>query len=223
MNIPSSAPPKAKVNAMALISMELIPPFCTDYERPGTVGIDSAYRRARLGIWTERPAPCRLGVSELKYSSRPVRLGFAWHGARKQKNRAAKHQRIRHVIKTIAEAGAFHYSDRHIDDQLHDEHGQANPRRRRAGFLANEQQGTRDRVNHGRQVRPNGVAVDVPGCHAFQRNAGNVIAVHELLDAEKQHRNSNEISRNRRKDAPAALAPLSGEGGCQRQSAAAEG
>jgi len=56
-------------------------------------------------------------------------LRFARHGARQQKNGAAKHQCIRQVIKAIVEAGAFHYSDRHVDDQLHEEHGQAQPRR----------------------------------------------------------------------------------------------
>jgi hypothetical protein len=50
-----------------------------------------------------------------------------------------------------------------------------------------------------------------------------VIAVYELLEAEKQHGNCNKVSRNRRKDVRAALAPLPGEAGCQRQSAPAEG
>src|SRR5664279_6455883 len=61
------------------------------------------------------------------------------------------------------------------------------------------------------------------GSQWFQRNAGNVIAVQELLEAEKQHRNCKEVSCNRRKDVLAALAPLLAEAGCQRQSAAAEG
>jgi hypothetical protein len=41
-------------------------------------------------------------------------------GASEHKNGAAKHQCIGHVIKAIVEAGAFHYSDRHIDNQLHE-------------------------------------------------------------------------------------------------------
>jgi hypothetical protein len=40
-----------------------------------------------------------------------------------------------------------------------------------------------------------------------------VIAVHELLEAVKQHGNRNEISRNRRKDVRAALAPVLDAGG----------
>jgi hypothetical protein len=41
--------------------------------------------------------------------------------------------------------------------------------------------------------------------------------MHELLEAEKQHGNCNEVSRNRRKDVRTALAPLLGEAGCQRR------
>jgi hypothetical protein len=50
-----------------------------------------------------------------------------------------------------------------------------------------------------------------------------VIAVHELLEAEKQHGNCNKVSRNRRKHVLAALGPPLGEAGCQRQRTAAEG
>ena len=47
--------------------------------------------------------------------------------------------------------------------------------------------------------------------------------MHELLEAEKQHENRNEVARNRRKDVSGALAPPPGERGRQRQSAAVEG
>ena len=94
---------------------------------------------------------------------RPLR--FARHGACEQKNGAAKHQRIRHIIKAVGEAGAFHYSDRHLDGQLHKKHCHAQPRRCGAGFLSGKQQDTRHRVNHGGHVRPNGVSVDPGGSH----------------------------------------------------------
>ncbi len=57
----------------------------------------------------------------------------------------------------------------------------------------------------------------------FQRNGGNVIGVHELLEAVKQHGNGNEVASDCCQDALAALAPRLGEAGGQRQGAAAEG
>src|SRR5207247_7471532 len=54
------------------------------------------------------------------------------------------------------------YSDRHVDHQHHEEHGQAQPRRCRAGFLTNQQQDTRDHVNRGRQVRPKRISLSSP-------------------------------------------------------------
>jgi hypothetical protein len=61
-------------------------------------------------------------------SLRPLLIppqGFARHGTREQKYGAAKHQCIRHVIKAIVEAGAFHHCDRHVDNQNHRKHGEA--------------------------------------------------------------------------------------------------
>lgn len=49
-------------------------------------------------------------------------LRFAWHGAREQKNGAAKHQCIPHVVEAIVQAGAFHHPNRYVHDQLHEEH-----------------------------------------------------------------------------------------------------
>lgn len=169
-------------------------------------------QRAKMGY----PA----GIKRL-YLTRHL-LRFTRHGTREHKNGAAKHQRIRHVIEAL-EAGALYYRERHIDDQLNTEHSQARPRRCCASFLANKQQDTRDCVNRGCQVRPNGMAEDVGGSHQFQRNAGNVIGMPELLEAVKQHGNGNEVSRNRRKNVGSTLARLLSEAGCQRQSAAAEG
>ena len=127
--------------------------------------------------------------------------------AGEQKHGAAIHQCIRQVIKAL-DAGAFYYSDWHVDDQHHEEHGQAKPRRRGAGSLADKQQETRDCVNDCRQVRPNGVSIDPLGSHHFQRNAGNVIGVYELFEAVIQHGNGNEVARNRRQDVRATIAPL---------------
>ena len=46
------------------------------------------------------------------------------HSACEQKNGAAKHQGVCHVIKAL-EAGALHYRDRHVNDQHPEEHGRA--------------------------------------------------------------------------------------------------
>ena len=63
----------------------------------------------------------------------------------------------------------------------------------------------------------------VRGSQRFQRNAGNMIAVQKLLEAEEQHGNGDEVSRDGRHDVRAALSPGIAEAGGQRQRAAAEG
>jgi len=129
--------------------------------------VDSPMARQATEVFTRHPELFDDETRRAFENDHGAPLGFARHGTRKQKNGAAKHQCIRHVIKAIVKAGAFHYSDRHVDNQFDEEHGQAQPRRCCAGFLANKQQGTRGCVNHGRQVRPNGVSVDVLGSHRF--------------------------------------------------------
>src|SRR5215831_18380322 len=115
-------------------------------------------------------------------------LRFARHGASDQQNGTAKHQSIPQIIKAIVDTGAFYDGDWYVDHQLYKEYGQADRSRSRTSFLAEEQQSARDHINHGRQVGPNSMPVDVPGSQRLQRHTGNMIAVPELLESVKQQR-----------------------------------
>ena len=76
-----------------------------------------------------------------------------------------------------------------------------------------------DCVHYGgkKTSSPNGMSREPGGSHHFQRNTGDVIGVHELLEAVKQHGNGDEVARDRFTDQGAARILLVAEARGQRQ------
>ena len=59
---------------------------------------------------------------------------FAGHGAGEEQHGAAEHQGVENEIQAD-DAGAVRDSDGHVNDQLHEKYGQADPRGGGARFL----------------------------------------------------------------------------------------
>jgi len=88
-----------------------------------------------------------------------VELRGLFHGAWRQRGAEQRHktQRVEDVVQAVVEAGAFDDCDRDVDDKHDEEHAQAYPCCCRARFIIDKQQSTREQVDHGGEIGPDGM------------------------------------------------------------------
>ena len=132
---------KAATNAPAAYAIHLIRTLCADSVQDAKTIVRSVAKKRSCpidNISKHFSTGFKITVVNMRnYANMDSLAYFPRHRPREQKDSTAKHQGIRHEIETN-QAGAFHDADRHVDDQLDQEHGQPHPRRRCAGLLANQ-------------------------------------------------------------------------------------